>query len=40
MQILSTAAWALYQSAGLVSCGPFGGYQPSQDNLLVTLELV
>lgn len=34
------AARALYQSAVFVSCGPFGGYQPSQDNLFMTLELV
>ena len=34
------AARALYQSAGFVSCGPFGGYQPSEDNLFMTLELV
>jgi putative acetyltransferase len=33
------AARALYQSAGFVSCGPFGGYQPSEDNLFMTLEL-
>lgn len=32
-------ARALYQSAGFVSCGPFGGYQPSEDNLFMTLEL-
>jgi hypothetical protein len=29
----------LGQSAGFVSCGPFGGNQPSQDNLFMTLEL-
>jgi hypothetical protein len=34
------AARALYQSAGFVSCGPFGGYQPSEDNFFMTLELV
>ncbi|HEY3958540.1 MAG TPA: GNAT family N-acetyltransferase [Streptosporangiaceae bacterium] len=34
------AARALYESAGFVSCGPFGGYQPSEDNLFMTLELV
>jgi putative acetyltransferase len=32
-------ARALYHSAGFVSCGPFGGYQPSEDNLFMTLEL-
>jgi putative acetyltransferase len=32
-------ARALYQSAGLVSCGPFGGCQPSENNLFMTLEL-
>jgi putative acetyltransferase len=32
-------ARALYQSAGFVACGPFGGYQPSDDNLFMTLEL-
>lgn len=32
-------ARALYQSAGFVSCGPFSGYQPSDDNLFMTLEL-
>jgi putative acetyltransferase len=34
------AARALYQRAGFVSCGPFGGYQTSEDNLFMTLELV
>lgn len=33
------AARALYQSAGFVPCGPFGGYQPSEDNLFMTLGL-
>jgi putative acetyltransferase len=28
----------LYQSAGFVPCGPFGGYRPSEDNLFMTLE--
>jgi hypothetical protein len=28
----------LYQSAGFVPCGPFAGYQPSEDNLFMTLE--
>ena len=32
-------ARALYQSAGFVPCGAFAGYQPSQDNLFMTLEL-
>jgi len=32
-------ARALYQSAGFASCGPFGGYQPSEDNLFMTLDL-
>jgi putative acetyltransferase len=32
-------ARALYQSAGFAPCGPFAGYQPSQDNLFMTLEL-
>ena len=32
-------ARALYQSAGFVTCGPFAGYQPSQDNMFMTLEL-
>jgi predicted N-acetyltransferase YhbS len=32
-------ARALYHSAGFIACGPFGGYQPSQDNLFMTLEL-
>jgi putative acetyltransferase len=29
----------LYQSAGFVRCGPFADYQPSEDNLFMTLEL-
>jgi putative acetyltransferase len=32
-------ARALYQSAGFVPCGPFAGYQLSEDNLFMTLEL-
>jgi putative acetyltransferase len=32
-------ARALYRSAGFTSCGPFAGYQPSEDNLFMTLEL-
>jgi putative acetyltransferase len=32
-------ARALYQRAGFVPCGPFAGYQPSEDNLFLTLEL-
>ena len=32
-------ARAMYQSAGFVPCGPFAGYQPSEDNLFMTLEL-
>jgi len=32
-------ARALYQNAGFVPCGPFAGYQPSQDNQFMTLEL-
>ena len=32
-------ARALYRSAGFISCGPFAGYQPSEDNLFMTLEL-
>ena len=32
-------ARALYQSAGFISCGPFASYQPSEDNLFLTLEL-
>jgi putative acetyltransferase len=32
-------ARALYQRAGFVECGPFAGYQPSEDNLFMTLEL-
>jgi putative acetyltransferase len=32
-------ARALYASAGFVPCGPFGGYQPSEDNCFMTLAL-
>lgn len=32
-------AWALYERAGFVSCGPFGSYQPSKDNRFMTLAL-
>jgi putative acetyltransferase len=32
-------ARTLYQSAGFVPCGPFGGYQPSADNTFMTLDL-
>jgi putative acetyltransferase len=32
-------ARALYRSAGFTSCGPFAGYQPSEDNLFMTVEL-
>jgi putative acetyltransferase len=32
-------ARALYQSAGFVLCGPFADYQPSKDNLFMTLDL-
>jgi len=32
-------ARALYASAGFVPCGPFGGYQPSEDNCFMTLDL-
>ena len=32
-------ARALYQGAGFVPCGPFAGYQPSEDNTFLTLEL-
>ena len=32
-------ARALYQSAGFIPRGPFAGYQPSEDNLFMTLEL-
>jgi putative acetyltransferase len=32
-------ARALYQSAGFIPCGPFAGYQLSEDNLFMTLEL-
>jgi putative acetyltransferase len=32
-------ARALYHSAGFTSCGPLAGYQPSEDNLFMTLEL-
>jgi putative acetyltransferase len=31
-------ARALYQSAGFVPCGPFADYQPSEDNLFMTLQ--
>jgi putative acetyltransferase len=33
------AARTLYESAGFVACGPFGGYQPSEDNCFMTLAL-
>ena len=33
------AARALYHSAGFTSCGPFAGYQPSEDNMFMSLEL-
>jgi putative acetyltransferase len=32
-------ARALYHSAGFTSCGPFAGYQPSDDHLFMTLDL-
>lgn len=32
-------ARALYASAGFMPCGPFGDYQPSEDNCFMTLEL-
>ena len=32
-------ARALHHSAGFVPCGPFASYQPSEDNLFMTLEL-
>lgn len=32
-------ARALYESAGFVPCAPFADYQPSEDNLFMTLEL-
>jgi putative acetyltransferase len=32
-------ARALYESAGFVTCGPFAGYQPSEDNYFMTLPL-
>jgi putative acetyltransferase len=32
-------ARALYHSAGFTFCGPFAGYQPSADNLFMTVEL-
>jgi putative acetyltransferase len=39
----TTAAFAparmLYCSAGFVPCGPFGSYQPSEDNCFMTLDL-
>ncbi len=32
-------ARTLYESAGFVPCGPFGGYQVSADNTFMTLDL-
>jgi hypothetical protein len=32
-------ARALYENAGFIPCGPFADYQPSEDNLFMTLEL-
>lgn len=32
-------ARALYESAGFIACGPFAGYQPSEDNCFMTLPL-
>lgn len=32
-------ARSLYASAGFVACGPFAGYQPSEDNCFMTLAL-
>ena len=32
-------ARALYASAGFIACGPFAGYQPSEDNCFMTLPL-
>jgi putative acetyltransferase len=32
-------ARALYEGAGFVRCGPFGDYQPSEDNMFMTLDL-
>ena len=32
-------ARALYASAGFTACGPFAGYQPSEDNCFMTLPL-
>jgi putative acetyltransferase len=32
-------ARALYHSAGFTSCGSFAGYEPSEDNMFMTLEL-
>jgi putative acetyltransferase len=32
-------ARALYRSAGFIPCGPFADYQPSEDNLFMTLDL-
>lgn len=29
----------MYASAGFVPCGPFAGYQPSDDNFFMTLDL-
>jgi putative acetyltransferase len=34
-----TPARMMYQNAGFVPCGPFAGYQPSDDNFFMTLEL-
>jgi|SRR5215469_10987178 len=33
-------ARALYEDVGFVESGPFGSYQPSDDNLFMTLELL
>jgi putative acetyltransferase len=32
-------ARALYARAGFIACGPFAGYQPSEDNCFMTLPL-
>jgi len=32
-------ARALYESVGFIACGPFAGYQPSEDNCFMTLPL-
>ena len=32
-------ARSMYAGAGFVPCGPFSGYQPSDDNCFMTLEL-